>query len=64
MPVFVGGTVNVGAGYPIGKLGGGTVMLGVEGSGMWLRGDEDGDEGTYSYRIRVLGAHLVLGFRR
>jgi hypothetical protein len=63
-PLSVGGGATIGAGYPMGELAGGTVMLGVEGSGMWMRAGEDGDAGRYTYRDRLLGAHLVLGLRR
>jgi hypothetical protein len=63
-PLSGGGSATIGVGYPIGELGGGAVMLGVEGSGVWGRGGEDGDNGRYTYRDRLLGAHLVLQLRR
>jgi hypothetical protein len=61
---FGGGSATIGIGYPMGELAGGTVMLGVEGSGVWVRAGEDADRGRYTYRDRLLGAHLVLGLRR
>lgn len=63
-PLSVGGRVAIGAGYPVGELAGGTLMLGIEGSGVWALSGEDGDHGRYTYRDRLLGAHLVLGLRR
>jgi hypothetical protein len=63
-PLAVGVSATIGAGYPIGELAGGTVMLGLEGSGVWTRAGEDGDHGRYTYRYRLLGANLVLGLRR
>jgi hypothetical protein len=64
LPLVVGVSSTIGVGYPIGELAGGTVMLGVEGSGVSARGGEDGDNGRYTYRYRLLGANLVLGLRR
>lgn len=63
-PLSGGASAALGAGYPVAELSGGTVMLGVEASGVWVRSGEDGDHGRYTYRDRLLGARLVLGFRR